>query len=116
MKVTDLKNSGKIKVEMEGARNAYKQVPLSGEDGAPMFVFRVFTIEPGGHTPYHQHPFEHLNYVIEGTGKLVTDKGGGFPIKQGDFAMVLPDEMHQYRNGSKSEPLVVICAVPKEFE
>jgi DNA mismatch repair protein MutS2 len=35
----------------------------------------VFTIEPGGHTPFHRHSFEHLNYVIEGTGAVVAEDG-----------------------------------------
>lgn len=116
MKVTSLDNIEKTEVNLEGAHRAFKQVPLSKEDGAPMFVFRVFTVEPGGHTPYHQHPFEHLNYVIKGNGRLVTDKGEGFTIETGDFAMVLPDEMHQYRNESPDNALVIICAVPKEYE
>ncbi len=116
MKVTSLDQAPKIKVDMEGAKNAFKQVPLSVEDGAPLFVFRVFTIEPGGHTPYHQHPFEHLNYVINGYGTLVAENGNGYEIKAGDFALVLPNEMHQYRNESDTEPLVVICAVPREYE
>ncbi len=116
MKVTSLEKVSKSKVNMEGAKNAYRQVPLSKDDGAPVFSFRVFTIEPDGHTPYHQHPFEHLNYVISGYGTLVSEDDDGFAINAGDFAMVLPNEMHQYRNGSKSEPLVVICAVPKEYE
>ena len=116
MKVTNLDEIAKTKVELEGAKNAFRQTPLSKEDGAPLFVFRVFTIEPEGHTPYHQHPFEHLNYVIKGFGTLVAEDGKEFEINEGDFAMVLPDEMHQYRNGSISDPLVVICAVPKEYQ
>ena len=32
------------------------------------------------------------------------------------LTLVLPNEMHQYRNESKDEQLVMICAVPKEFE
>ena len=116
MKVASLNQIAKVKVDLEGAENAFKQIPLSREDGAPLFSFRVFTIEPEGHTPYHQHPYEHLNYVIKGHGTLVTEDGKGIEIGEGDFAMVLPDEMHQYRNGSDSTPLIVICAVPKEYE
>jgi quercetin dioxygenase-like cupin family protein len=29
---------------------------------------------------------------------------------------VLPDEKHQYKNVSAKEPMVMICAVPKEYE
>ena len=101
---------------MEGAKDVWKQVPISKEDGSPHFSFRVFTIAPNGHTPYHRHPFEHLNYVIEGEGVLVTEGGEERDIKEGDFALVLPDEKHQYKNKSESAPLIMICAVPKEFE
>ena len=116
MKVTSLDKIAKMPVDMEGAEKAFKQVPISKDDGSPLFSFRVFTLEPGGHTPYHQHSFEHLNYVIEGYGVLVSENGATQEIRQGDFALVLPDEMHQYRNGSKDGSMVIICAVPKEFE
>jgi len=116
MKVTDLESVPSVPVQMEGAKGTRKQVPISVADGSPAFSVRVFTIEPHGHTPYHQHPFEHLNYVISGRGHLVTESGEKKPLKKGDFALVLPNEMHQYRNASESEPLVVICAVPKAYE
>jgi len=116
MKTTTLEELEKIKVTMEGAKDVWKQVPISKNDGSPIFSFRVFTIEPNGHTPYHTHPFEHLNYIISGTGVLVNENGEGHEIKTGDFALVLPDEKHQYRNKSVGEPLVVICAVPKDYE
>ncbi len=116
MKVISLAEAEKKAVAMEGARNVWKQVPLGGGDGSPLFSFRVFTIEPHGHTPYHVHPFEHLNYVIEGNGALVMESGQEKNIHKGDFVLVLPHEKHRYRNTSDSEPLVMICAVPKEFE
>jgi quercetin dioxygenase-like cupin family protein len=101
---------------MEGADKVYKQVPISKDDGSPVFSFRVFTIEPGGHTPFHRHPFEHLNYIIEGSGVVVNESGQEREVKKGDFALVLPDEKHQYKNKSISEPMIMICAVPKEYE
>ena len=115
MYITDLSKVDKIVPNMQGAKDIYKQVPLSKKDGAPVFSFRVFTIEPGGNTPFHEHPYEHMNYVIKGTGLLVTENGE-YPVKEGDFAMVLPGEKHQYKNASDTEDYVMICAVPKEFE
>ncbi len=116
MKIVSLKSVQKQKVEMEGAENAWKQIPLSQKDGVPVYSFRVFTVEPGGYTPYHQHPYEHMNYLIEGEGVLVNENGDKQPIKAGDFALVLPNEKHQYRNTSKDKDFVMICGVPKEFE
>ncbi len=116
MKVTNLDKIEKVKVSMEGVQGAFKQVPISKDDGAPVFSFRVFTLETNGHTPYHQHPFEHVNYVIEGNGVIVKENGEEVEIKKGDFALIDPDEKHQYRNTSAQEPFVIICAVPKEYE
>ena len=116
MKITCLDKITKIKVTLEGAKDVWKQVPISKDDGSPIFSFRVFTLEPNGHTPYHTHPFEHLNYIIEGDGAMVTEGGGAKELKKGDFALVLPDEKHQYRNNSSTDPFILICAVPKEFE
>ena len=116
MKITSLEKVGKVRMNMDGARDAFKQIPISAADGTPQFSVRVFTIEPGGHTPYHTHAFEHLNYVIQGHGALVAEDGTEHPVKQGDFALVLPNEKHQYRNAADDQPLIMICAVPKEYE
>jgi quercetin dioxygenase-like cupin family protein len=115
MHISSLERAKKIKPDMEGAKGVYKQVPISREDGAPTFSFRVFTIEPGGHTPLHKHPFEHLNYIIEGHGTVFVEDGK-HELKKGDFIMILPGERHQYRNTSTSELMTMICAVPKEYE
>jgi quercetin dioxygenase-like cupin family protein len=116
MKITSLSAIPKIKVEMGGAEKAFRQTPVARADGAPHFSFRVFTLEAGGHTPYHRHPFEHVNYCIEGEGAVVDEAGAEHPFRKGDFGLILPDEKHQYRNKSLDKPLVFICAVPKEYE
>ncbi len=114
MKITDLNSCPRVPVVMEGAWGAERQVPVGRSDGAPGFSARVFTIAPGGNTPHHQHPFEHVNYIIEGEGELVGDEGPR-AVRKGDFVLVLPDEKHQYRN-TGTEPLVFICLVPSAYE
>ncbi len=116
MKVIDLAKVAKAKVDMEGAEKAHKQLVIGASDGSPRFSVRVFTIEPDGHTPFHSHAGEHLNYIISGQGVVVSEDGSEQEIHKGSFALVLPDEKHQYRNTSKDEPMVMICAVPKEYE
>jgi len=116
MKITNLDELVRTKVNMEGAKDAFKQLPISKADGTPNVSLRVFTIEPGGYTPHHKHPFEHINYIIEGEGALVTEAGTERQLKKGDFALVLPDEIHQYRNKSANKPFIMICGVPKEYE
>ena len=115
MYVTKLDKVEKTIIGMEGAKGVCKQIPLSKKDGVPTFSFRVFTIEPGGHTPFHQHEFEHMNYVVKGEGTLVGEDRE-HELREGDFALVLAGEKHQYRNSSGNQDLVIICAVPKEHE
>ncbi|SDZ97383.1 Cupin domain-containing protein [Desulfuromusa kysingii] len=116
MKITSLDQVPTIPMSMEGAVNVAKQVPLGKTDGAPNFSFRVFTISPGGNTPYHIHDVEHLNYILQGEGVLVDADGHQHPVKGGDFSMVLPNEKHQYRNSSATEDFKFICAVPLAYE
>ncbi len=115
MHVVALEQVKRTKPDMDGAEGVYKQIPISKENGTPTFSFRVFTIEPGGHTPLHTHPFEHLNYVIEGNGVVIAEDRER-ELKKGDFVLVLPGETHQYRNTSIKSQMVIICAVPKEYE
>ena len=114
MKITRLEDCEKTAVEMEGASGAFRQVPIGKADGAPNFSIRVFTIEPYGHTPHHGHESEHLNYVISGKG-VAMEGDDSRAIRQGDFILVKPHEIHQYRNEGK-EPLVFMCMVPSEYE
>ena len=115
MYMTRLDKVKKTILGIEGAEGVYKQVPLSRKDGVPTFSFRVFTIEPGGHTPFHRHEFEHMNYVISGEGVLVAEDRE-FQLGRGDFALTLPGEKHQFKNRSANRNLIIICAVPKEHE
>jgi quercetin dioxygenase-like cupin family protein len=116
MKIIAIDQVEKKKVRMEGAAGAWKQLPLGTGDGVPVYSLRVFTVEPGGNTPYHSHPYEHMNFIIEGQGVLVNEAGEEKPLKKGDFALVNPNEKHQYRNNSTVEVFRMICGVPKEFE
>ena len=114
MKITRLETCETLPIEMDGVAGATKQVPIGKHDGAPNFSIRVFTLQPGGHTPHHRHASEHLNYILEGSGELL-DGDQPRPITQGDFVLVKPEEPHQYRN-TGDKPLVFLCMVPKEYE
>ncbi len=114
MKITRLEACETVPITMEGVMGATKQVPIGKADGAPNFSIRVFTLEPGGHTPHHQHETEHLNYILEGSGEVLE---GDQPraIDKGDFVLVRPNERHQYRN-TGATPLVFMCMVPSVYE
>ncbi|MCP5448466.1 MAG: cupin domain-containing protein [Chromatiaceae bacterium] len=114
MKITRLEACEVMPVNMTGVKDASKQVPIGKADGAPNFSIRVFTIQPGGHTPHHSHDSEHLNYILEGDGEVM-EGDHARPIGAGDYILVKPHEKHQYRNTGTS-PLKFMCMVPKEYE
>jgi len=53
-------------------------------------------------------------YIIEGEGVLVDEAGDKTPLKAEDFALVNPDEKHQYCNKG-DKPFRMICGVLKDF-
>jgi quercetin dioxygenase-like cupin family protein len=114
MKITNLQKCERFPVTMDGAAGATRQVPIGKADGAPNFSIRVFTLEPGGHTPHHQHESEHLNYILEGSGVALEGEIPR-PVCAGDFVLVKPHEKHQYRNTGDC-PLVFMCMVPSLYE
>ena len=115
MIIRKLQDVEKTSVDMSGVQGITKQLVIGSGEGVPNFSFRVFTVEPGGHSPHHQHDVEHVNYVISGRGALVDAEGNLNPLEQGDFAFVAPQDVHQFRN-TGDEPFVFICAVPKSYE
>ena len=83
---------------------------ITEETGAPTFAMRQFTVEAGGSTPLHTHPWEHEAYILEGSG---TVRGGEDveELKAGDVVFVPPDELHQFRNTGDGE-LRFLCLIP----
>ena len=114
MKITRLDECDTLPIHMEGVKGAIKQVPIGVQDGAPNFSIRVFTLEPGGHTPHHSHESEHINYILEGAGEIMEGETPR-PVAKGDFVLVKPQEQHQYRN-TGDIPLVFMCMVPTAYE
>jgi quercetin dioxygenase-like cupin family protein len=102
-------------VDMEGVKNAVKRLVLGPADGTPQMALRVFTLAPGGYTPYHQHPFEHMNVVLEGRGMLrQADGERPMALAPGAMALVAPDEMHQFKNTGDTD-FSFVCLVPNSY-
>ncbi|MFH1219941.1 MAG: cupin domain-containing protein [Candidatus Eisenbacteria bacterium] len=110
MKIDKARNVPAGPVKEKEAVGVKMRVLMSEKDGAPNFIMRIFEIEPGGNTLYHTHPWEHEVYVLEGRGS-VRQKGKDHPIEQGSFALVAPDEEHQFVNAGDG-PLKFICCIP----
>jgi quercetin dioxygenase-like cupin family protein len=94
----------------EGAHLTTIRWLISDKEGAPNFAMRLFELEPGGYTPFHNHSWEHEVFILDGTGEITTATGPR-AVKQGDAILVLPDEKHQFRN-TGSQPLRFICLIP----
>jgi quercetin dioxygenase-like cupin family protein len=101
-------------VQMDGTQGAEMAVMVGREDSAPHFAMRHITVVAGGHTPQHQHDYEHEVYVVGGSGTILLE-GTRHPIKGGDVIYVPANEEHQFcSDGSGEEPLRFLCMVPVE--
>ncbi|MCF7941856.1 MAG: cupin domain-containing protein [Spirochaetia bacterium] len=89
-----------------------KQVLIGQQQGWADYVMRMFTLEAGGYTPRHDHPWPHIIYAVEGEGVLFAD-GQEYPLTAGATAYVDSSSEHQLRNDG-SDAFVFICIVPKE--
>ncbi|MFQ5863847.1 MAG: cupin domain-containing protein [bacterium] len=97
MKVQNYTEVEETQVTMEGAKDTVMRLLISDKDGADNFAMRMFTVESGGHTPFHFHNYEHEVFVLAGQGVL-KGEDGEHPFKAGDVIFVKPDEKHQFRN------------------
>ncbi len=103
-----------VPMTTEGAAGVTKKIPIGKKEGWADHVLRVFRIAPGGHTPKHQHDWEHINYVMRGKGRLLID-GTEYDVAEKDFAVVPPNAAHQFRN-PYDEDFEFICIVPNRGE
>jgi len=110
MKVQHSEAVKRVPVDMEGSKGCAVQWLVGREDGAPNFAMRQFTVEPGGHTPKHSHPYEHEVFVLEGDG-VVLEGDREHPLTAGDAIYVSPDDVHQFRNTGDA-PMRFLCVVP----
>lgn len=94
----------------EGTSKLIVRWLIAKETGAPNFAMRMFEMEPDGHTPLHNHPWEHEIFILEGEGAAF-DGVEERAIKAGDAIFIPPNERHQIRNkGGKTMKL--LCLIP----
>jgi len=98
-------------VSMAGASNTDMQMLLGPGDGCPNFAMRKFTVHPGGHTPHHQHDYEHEVLVLRGSGRAIMADGSAQMLEAGDVAYVPANQMHQFQNAGNTD-FEFICLVP----
>jgi quercetin dioxygenase-like cupin family protein len=110
MRVVNAEKVAGHPVSMEGAHKCHVRWLVGQDDGAPNFAMRQFEIEPGGHTPRHQHDYEHEVFVLGGQGE-VWEGDRRIALVKGDVVLVSPGEVHQFRN-TGSEPFTFLCLIP----
>jgi quercetin dioxygenase-like cupin family protein len=110
MKVNHFEHVQQAPVSMAGSQGCQVRWLVDENHGAPNFAMRQFEVAPGGFTPKHSHPYEHEVFVLEGAGEVLEGEVA-HPLKAGDFVLVTPDEIHQFRN-TGHVPLKFLCMVP----
>ena len=110
MKIKPIQDHPQAPVQMDGAKDAKIRMLIGPDDKAPTFHMRHFEVAPGGHTPYHEHPYEHEILILKGTGTAKTQEGDR-PFKAGDVIFVPPSVMHGFINTSTA-PVEFICLIP----
>lgn len=99
-------------VSMDGVKDVTMAIMVGREHDAPHFAMRQFMVQPGGHTPRHQHDYEHEVFVVSGAGTVLLG-GSERAIKGGDVIYVPADHEHQFK-ATGGAPLRFLCLVPVE--
>jgi quercetin dioxygenase-like cupin family protein len=104
-----------VPVQVDGAKDVKVRVVFGPQDKAPTFAMRIFELAPGGHTPLHEHPFEHEILILEGRIGAVGPQGVR-PVDVGDMLLVMPGETHQFKNLSSTQLARMMCLVPVAYQ
>ena len=87
------------------------RVSLVGDQGeTTAFHTRYFEIAPGGFSSLEKHVHEHVVVVLRGAGEVRLGDAV-HPLAFGDTVYVAPEEVHQFRNRSPTEPFGFLCIV-----
>jgi quercetin dioxygenase-like cupin family protein len=98
-------------VKMEGAKDVRMKILIGPADESGNIIMRHFFVAPGGHTPFHQHNYEHVIKVEKNKGIAIDEAGNEHVIEKGQSLFVKPNEKHQFRNPF-TEELEFICIIP----
>ena len=99
-----------IPVYGEGVNKVTKQILVGPRDGFPGYL-REFTLEAGGHTPYHHHDWYHVVYIVEGTGS-VRVAGNEHPLEPGSVVHAPAGVEHGFTNRGDGR-MRFLCLVPE---
>ncbi|HHT02560.1 MAG TPA: cupin domain-containing protein [Firmicutes bacterium] len=101
-------------VPADHADNTVRRVVFSPDNCWDTSVMRVFTMERGGGTHEHEHPWSHWVFILEGKGIIVYE-GKDYPVEAGSYMFIPGGNKHYlYNAGSGDEVFRFMCIVPPE--
>ncbi len=103
-----------VSIESDDVMGVSMKLLIGRDDKAPNFAMRHFSVDSGGYTPKHQHPWEHEVLVLSGTGEVECN-GDTEVVTTGDVLLIPSNQWHQFRNNSQSS-LEFVCVVPVESD
>jgi len=109
--VSQVPESSIVEGQVPGGKRATVRWVISQEQGAPNFEMRLFHLDEGMNTEWHQHPWEHEVFVVAGRGS-VRSEAGNIPLEPGSVVFVPAGEMHQFRS-APDQAIEFICVVPR---
>ena len=98
------------KVDEEEVKNVLKRILIGPEDGSHKIIMRLFTVLPGGNTPFHSHEHEHVVKIEKGKGCVVNEAGEEIVVKSGQSLFIAGGKKHQFKNPF-NEPLMFFCVI-----
>ncbi|MBN1223025.1 MAG: cupin domain-containing protein [Candidatus Aminicenantes bacterium] len=99
-----------IDVREEGIHYVKQQILIGPQDGSTNIIMRRFRVLPGGNTPYHVHPHEHVVKVEKGKGYVVDISGQEIEVSPGKSLFIDGGEKHQFKNPFE-EPFEFLCII-----
>ena len=113
MKINNNSEIPANEVKMEGAKDVTMKILVGLNDGSDNIIMRHFTVAPGGHTPFHQHNYEHVVKIESNRGIAVDENGKEFEVRKGQSLFVKANDMHQFRNPF-GEVFEFTCIIPNQ--
>jgi len=110
MKVIEYSTVPETRFDNEMAKGVSGRVVIGKADGAGNFCMRVFELDKDGHSPKHQHDWEHEIFFHAGKGE-VWQGDRWLPVTAGSVAFIPGNMEHQIRNVG-DEKLTFVCLIP----
>lgn len=98
-------------VTMEGTLNVKMKILIGIPDGSDNIIMRYFSVASNGHSPWHQHDYEHVVKIEKNKGIFVDKLGNEHLVEEGTSLYVEPNTLHQFKNPFDA-PFDFLCIIP----